>query len=357
MALANFRFTPDTSEEMKRRASEPGRGRTAGGPFQIPLAGWKDILTRLWYSFFEDRIMLIAAGATFYLLLALFPAFAVFVSLYGIVADPATIADHIAFIGRFLPQAGTDMLTTQLQFLIDQDNSSLSIGFLTGLMFALWSANNGIKTLFEAMNVAYGEQEERSIIKLNLVALCFTLGAVFIASVLIFAVGVIPVVMNLVGASGLTDELVFVGRWPVVFAIIVFAIAMIYRFGPSRNRARWRWVFFGATLTAFVWLGASIGFSWYLQNFANYQAIYGSLGAVIGFMMWVWVSSLIFIIGAEVNAEMEHQTAMDTTDTPEKPLGARGARVADTIGKSSAKDPAPTSEKRGLFNLKAKRGH
>lgn len=343
------RFGQNTSEEMRRRAAEPGRGRDATGPFSIPFKGWGDIGRRLYFSFFEDRVMLIAAGATFYLLLALFPAFAVFVSLYGFVADPNSIAGHIAFIGQFLPQAGMELLQAQLERLASQDIAILSRGFIIGLAFSLWSANNGIKTLFEAMNVAYGEQEKRSFLKLNLIAFCFTLGAVFIGIILIVSVGVVPAVMAVFGLSSFTDTLIASMRWPIVFAMIVGSIALIYRYGPSRNRARWVWVIFGALLTSVVWLLGSIAFSWYLQNFANYGATYGSLGAVIGFMMWVWVSSLIFIIGAEINAEMEHQTALDTTDLPEKPLGERGARVADTIGKSSSRGHVPVPEKKGLF--------
>ncbi|MCQ8784189.1 YihY/virulence factor BrkB family protein [Mangrovibrevibacter kandeliae] len=333
----SLRFAPNSTEETRRRASEPGRGRDAALPSQIPWKGWKDILYRIYLSFFEDRVMLIAAGATFYLLLALFPALAVFVSLYGFVSDPVTIRDHIAFIGQFLPPAGTELLQGQLETLTSQDPASLSLGFLTGLLFSLWSANNGIKTLFEAMNVAYGEQEERSFLKLNAVAFCFTLGAVLLGIFMIAIIGVVPIVMNLLGLQSLTDWLIAAMRWPVAFALIVGAIAFVYRFGPSRNRARWSWVILGAIMTTLVWLVVSAGFTWYLGNFANYNATYGSLGAVVGFMMWVWISSLIFIIGAEVNAEMEHQTALDTTDAPEKPLGARGARVADTIGRNSSR--------------------
>lgn len=350
----DLKFAAHTSEETRRRASEPGRGRSAGGPMSIPWKGWKDICLRIYASFFDDRVMLIAAGATFYLLLALFPAFAVFVSLYGFVADPVSIGEHIAFIGQFLPTAGTELLESQLARLVSQDSSSLSLGFVSGLLFALWSANNGIKTLFEAMNVAYGEREQRSFFKLNLVAFCFTLGAIFIGIVLIVTVGVVPVVMAVFGLQSFSEMMIAAMRWPVVFGLIVVAIAMIYRYGPSRRRARWKWVVSGALLAAVVWLLASLGFSWYLQNFANYNAMYGSLGAVIGFMMWVWISSLIFIIGAEINAEMEHQTAHDTVNDPPRPIGERGARVADTLGKSSRRDPAPTAEKRGLFRRKHK---
>ncbi len=349
MVVKSLRFAPHTTEETKMRASEPGRGRSATGPFGIPFKGWKDIAARLWVSFFEDRIMLIAAGATFYLLLALFPALAVFVYFYGLMADPATIAGHIVFLARFLPQAGLELVNAQLEYLVSQNRSSLSVGFVTSLLFALWSANNGIKTLFEAMNVAYGEQEERSFIKLNLVALCFTLGAIFIISVLFIGIGLVPVIMGLIGASSLTDDLVFIGRWPIIFGLVVMSIGLIYRYGPSRARARWAWVLFGAAVTASVWMAATLGFSWYLTNFANYGAMYGSLSAIIGFMMWVWISSVIFILGAEINAEMEHQTAVDTTVSGDTPLGLRGARVADTIGARAGGDRPPPVEKPGLF--------
>ncbi|WP_193227589.1 YihY/virulence factor BrkB family protein [Aureimonas psammosilenae] len=335
-----LRFGESGADEMRRRAGEPGRGRDASGPFGIPAKGWRDIGLRLYNSFFEDRVMLIAAGATFYLLLAMFPAFAVFVSLYGFIADPHTISEHIAFIGQFLPAAGTDLLHAQLERLVTQDTSTLSRTFVIGLVIALWSANNGIKTLFEAMNVAYGEQEKRNFFKLNLLAFCFTLGAVAIGILLIVSVGVVPAVMALLGLSSVTDVFIASMRWPVMFLLVVGSIALVYRFGPSRNPARWRWVLFGAMLTSVVWIVTSIAFSWYLQNLANYSATYGSLGAAIGFMVWLWISSIIFVLGAEINAEMEHQTALDTTDAPAKPIGTRGARVADTIGRSSARASA-----------------
>ena len=331
----NLRFGQSTSEEMRRRASEPGRGRDAALPTSIPWKGWKDVFVRLYVSFFEDRVLLIAAGATFYLLLALFPAFAVFVSLYGFVADPSTISEHIAFIGRFLPQAGTELLQTQLETLVSQDPASLSKGFILGLAVALWSANNGIKTLFEAMNVAYGEQEKRSFIKLNLVAFCFTVGAVFIGIMLIVTVGVVPVIMKIFGLSSFSDVLIASLRWPVVFALIVGSIAMIYRYGPSREYAKLRWLSWGVVFSTLLWFAASLLFSYYLDNFANYNATYGTLGALIGFMVWTWISVLILIVGAELNAELEHQTMRDSTTGRPLPMGERGAFVADTVGKSA----------------------
>lgn len=327
-------------------AREHGRGRRAETPRGISWDGWKDILWRTYAEFNSDRVTLIAAGATFFLLLALFPALAAFVSIYGFVADPVTIADHIAFLGGVLPSGGVDLIKQQLQSLTSQDASSLSFGFIFGLLLALWSANSGIKTLFEAMNIAYDETEKRSFMKLNLLSLLFTLGAIVIAILFIVSVGVVPAVLAFVGLGSAAETLISLARWPVLFAASVFAVAILYRYGPSRERAKWRWVTWGSVVATAVWILASILFSWYLQNFADYNATYGSLGAVIGFMMWTWISVTILIVGAELNSEMEHQTARDTTTGAPQPMGARGASMADTLGERTDKSGTEAKAKR-----------
>lgn len=318
-----------------RRASEPDRGRDAEGPADIPAKGWWDIGKRLWVSITSDRILLIAAGATFYLLLALFPALAAFVSLYGFVADPRTVADQVAFLGGFLPTGGLDLIRTQLQSLAMQDQTALSWGFVTGLAVALWSANNGVKSLFEGLNVAYREAEKRSFVWLNLTSFAFTLGALVVGIAMIVSVGVVPALLALMRLDGWTELIVSTLRWPVLLAMVWAGICLIYRYGPSREPARWRWVTWGAVLATVVWILASMAFSYYLQNFADYNATYGSLGAVIGFMMWTWISVVIMLVGAELNAEVEHQTARDTTTGERLPLGRRGAVMADTVGRAS----------------------
>ena len=309
-----------------------GRGRDATGPAEMPLEGWKDILWRVWGEFTDDRITLIAAGATYYLLLALFPALAAFVSIYGFVADPVTIADHVAFLGGVLPSGGVELIQTQLESLAQQNEAALSITFLFGLLVALWSANNGIKTLFEALNIAYEEKETRGFIKLNLITLLFTLGAIVIGILFIVSVGVVPAVLAFVGLGGWEEALISFLRWPILFVASAGAIAVLYRYGPDRARAKWRWVTWGSVIATALWLVASILFSWYLANFADYNATYGSLGAVIGFMLWTWISVSILLLGAELNSEIEHQTARDSTTGPELPLGPRGAPLAETVG-------------------------
>ncbi len=323
------------SDAHKKRAAEKGRGREAERPSDLPLSGWKDVMWRVYSEMQEDSIMLLAAGATFYLLLALFPFLTAFVSLYGFVSDPKTVADQIAFLGSFMPSGGVELIGSQLKALATQDTSSLSFGFIIGLGVALWSANNGVKALIEGLNVAYGEHEKRSFLWLNLVSFTFTLGAIFISICFLVSVGVVPAVLAFLHLDTWAELLIRIGRWPIMLAAIVAAITLLYRYGPSRQRPKWRWVTWGAAIAAVVWVVTSIAFSFYLQNFADYNATYGTLGAVIGFMVWTWISVVILFVGAEVNAEMEHQTKKDSTTGAPQPLGARGAYMADTLGKSS----------------------
>jgi membrane protein len=321
--------------ESRRDDIQTGHGRHASRPSDIPALGWWDIGWRVWSEVGEDRVMLVAAGVTFYLLLALFPALAAFVSLYGFVADPDTVADHVSHLGGLLPSAGVDIIRTQLDDLASQDEQALGIGFLIGLAIALWSANNGVKALFEAMNIAHEEQEKRGFLMLNLTSIAFTMGALLIGIALILTVGAVPAMLAYLRLDAWAETLIAIGRWPVLLVAILTGISLIYRFGPSRRPPKWRWLSWGAALATIVWVGASWGFSFYLQNFANYNATYGSLGAVIGLMMWTWISVIILIVGAEINAEMEHQTKCDSTVGKPKPMGERGAVVADTLGKTA----------------------
>lgn len=308
------------------------RGRGAEWPSQIPRKGWRDILWRLFARINEDRVMLIAAGATFYLLLALFPALAAFVSVYGFFADPTTIAGHLNVLAGILPQGGLELMEGQLTEFAREGQDTLGISFLIAFAVAFWSANNGVKTLFEALNIAYREREKRSFVALNLLSFVFTIGVMLVAVVLIAVVGILPAMLALLPVDELTDLILRYARWPILLVIAGLGISILYRFGPSRQRARWRWVSWGSVLASLVWLVASAGFSFYLQGFADYNATYGSLGAAIGFMMWTWISVIVLLVGAQLNAEIEHQTAVDTTTGKPQPMGMRGAVMADTLG-------------------------
>lgn len=313
-------------------AHEDIRGRGAEWPSQIPGLGWRDIMWRLFARFNEDRVMLIAAGATFYLLLSLFPALAAFVSVYGFFADPTTIAGHLDALRGILPEGGLDMIEGQLNEFARERPDSLGWSFLIAFAVAFWSANNGVKTLFEALNIAYREREKRSFIALNLLSFVFTIGVMLMASLLVAMVGILPAVLALLPLDEWTDLLLRYARWPLLLLIAGLGISILYRFGPSRTRPNWRWISWGSILACLVWLAASAGFSFYLQGFADYNATYGSLGAAIGFMMWTWISVMVLLVGAQLNAEIEHQTAVDTTIGKPQPMGMRGAEMADTLG-------------------------
>jgi len=312
-----------------------GRGRSASTPSNIPAKGWKDILWHVYHNVPEHRVLSIAAGVTFYVLLAIFPAMAALVAIYGLIADPATVGQHLNDLSSVLPGGATEVIGDQLQRLTAQPPSKLGFALFFGLLISLWSANAGMKALIDALNVVYGEKERRSFIKLNAVSFAFTIAALLFMIIALAAIAVLPVAMGYIGLSGVTEWLVAIGKWPILLVAVAVAIALIYRYGPSREKPQWRWVTWGSAFAAIAWLVVSILFSWYAANFGSYNKTYGSLGAAIGFMTWIWLSSIVVLIGAELDAEMEHQTARDTTAGSPRPIATRGARVADTVGKRS----------------------
>jgi membrane protein len=315
-----------------RAAAEPDRGRSATTPSEIPPRGWKDIFWRIYQNLSEHRVIAIAAGVTFYVLLAIFPGIAALVSVYGLFADATTISKHLNMLAGLLPGGAVDIISEQLQRLTAQPPGKLGLTTFVGLGISLWSANAGIKAMFDALNIVYGEKEKRSFIKLNAVSLAFTAGMLVFALFAMAAVVVLPLALDFVGLGRAIELVLNIGRWPVLLLLVAAWIALVYRYGPSRDTPRWRWVTWGSALAAFLWIAASLLFSWYAANFGSYNKTYGSLGAAIGFMTWIWISTIVVLLGAELDAEMEHQTARDTTEGPPKPLGHRGAAVADTVG-------------------------
>ena len=306
-------------------------GRYAEHVFEIPPPAWRSILKRTMADVGENNLSLIAGGATFFLLLAIFPGLAAFVALYGLVFDVTQVQEHVAALSGVLPGDAITLVSDQLSRLAEQNSNALTFGFVIGLLVALWSANAGVKALFAAMNVVYGESEKRGFFTLTLVSFAFTLAAIFGAAVLLGAVVVVPAVLTHVGLGSTGETLVSLARWPVLFVILMLGLSLLFRYGASRRAPRLRWVIWGSALTSVLWVIASAAFSYYLSNFANYNATYGSLGAIVGFMMWLYVSLMILLIGAEFNAEVEHQVVTDTTVGPVKPMGKRRAVVADTL--------------------------
>ncbi|OWV85779.1 ribonuclease [Rhizobium sp. N122] len=338
-AIGAFVLIQAKQSEALVPSAAPGRaiddhGRSAATPEAIPLSGLRDVFWRVYHEVLNDRVTLIAAGVTFYLLLALFPAMAALVSLYGLVADPVTISEHLRELAGLLPPGAFDLLADQIKELVSKRDSALGITFFVGLGIALWSTHSGTLAIFDAMNVAYEENEKRGLIRLNLVGLCFTLSAMLLMVVMVVLVGVMPVVLSYLWLDQFKEHMALLLRWPLLLLVVALAVTSVYRFGPSREPARVRWMTWGAGLTTLAWAAMSLVFSFYLDHFANYNATYGTLGALIGFLIWIWLSVVILVIGAELNAELEHQTARDTTTGTPLPMGARGAYVADTLGET-----------------------
>lgn len=330
------------TEQRRGAAGAGGRGQSASSPAAIPSRGWKDILVRVGGEISKDRVMLIAAGVTFYLLLAMVPAMSAFISIYGLFADPATVQQQLQMLEGFIPGGGMAILDEQLSRLAGQANTTLGVTLAISLAIALWSTNAGVKALFEAMNVAYGEQERRSFIKLTAISLAFTLATIVAGVIGLGVIVLLPTALQFVGLAQGTEWLIRLGSYALLAAMALLGLAALYRWGPCRANAKWRWITPGAVLTVVVTLIVSVLFSWYVANFGSYNETYGSLGALIGFMTWIWITSTIVIVGAELNAEMEHQTARDTTTEPTMPMGHRGARMADQVaaGSSNSRDVA-----------------
>jgi membrane protein len=318
----------------KGRINQPGRGRSASSPTGIPGKGWMDVFWRIYNQLQNDRLLAVAAGVVFYMLLALFPALTALVSLYGLVSDPAEINAQLALLAGVVPSDVVAIIRDQVTRVSEARSGSLGLGFLIGIAFALWSTNGGMKAIIDSLNVVYDEREERSFIVLTLVSFAFTIGSLVFVVLAMSAVVITPLVLPWLGMESLSERIISLLRWPALLIIVLLWLSLLYRYGPCRTAAQWRWLSVGSLFAALCWLAASSLFSWYLSNFANYNVTYGSLGAVIGLMMWLWVSVIVILFGAELNAELEHQTAEDTTVRPEQPLGERGAVMADTVGKA-----------------------
>jgi membrane protein len=331
-ALARATPAQEPLTWQERRAAERGRGRRAHAPLRIPWRGWKDILVRSYHQIQNDRLLALAAGVAFYSLVALFPAIAAGVSSYALFADAATIGKHLSIAADIVPAGALDMLGEEISRIAAKSEGKLTFGFLLGLAIALWSANAGMKAVFDALNLIYDEDEKRGLIWLNVVSLFFTICAIAGAGLVIALIVVFPVLLAAFGLTSSDQPIIGYLRWPVMFVLIILGLAVLYRYGPSRRLAKWRWISIGSVFASLSWLAVSSLFSWYLGNFANYNATYGALGAVVGLMMWMWLSTIVVLVGAELNSEIEHQTARDSTVGPEKPLGTRGAVMADTVG-------------------------
>lgn len=306
-------------------------GRNARKPSQFTWSDWMAIFKRTFAELSADNLTLVAAGVAFYAMLALFPGIAALVMFYGLFSDPATIQDHLSALQRFVPPEAFGLIEDQLKQVAGGGRTALGIGSILSLLLAIWSAKAGVSALITGLNIVYDEDDERGIVASLAIAFTLTLLLLVVATVAFGVVVAAPVVLDLLPLGPVATWAAAILRWPVMLAAVILAIGALYRWGPSRADARISWISWGAAIAAVVWVAGSGLFSLYVSNFANYNETYGSLGAVVGLLMWFWLSAFIVLLGAELNAEMEHHTRADTTTGPDKPMGERGAYVADSV--------------------------
>jgi membrane protein len=315
-----------------------GAGRQADVPQEIPPKGWKDIAKRTGKEVKQDQVPLLSAGVAFYALLALFPAAIAGVSIYGLVADPTTVTNQIEKLTEMLSPSTADLVGEQIKQVTGAAGGALGLATVIGILTALWSASSGMKALITGVNLAYDETETRKFVKLRGLALLFTLGAMVLLGVALALIVGFPAVADswptpLAWTAGIL-------RWVLLAALLILSLAVLYRYAPDRDEPRWTWVSWGSGIATLLWVLASVGFSIYANSFGNYNKTYGALAGVIILMFWLFLTSFVVLVGAELNTEMELQTAKDTTKGPQQPMGERGGHAADHVAESPAAEPS-----------------
>jgi membrane protein len=332
-ALAAYGIASKRRRQDRLRASfgDQSEGRLADEPHEIGHRGWREILTRLLRDIGRDNLSLMSAGVAFYALLSLAPGFTALIALYGLVFDTSEVQRQVQYIEGMIPAEARRLIADQLTHIVQASNSKLGLGLVVSLAIALWSANSGTSSLMSALNVAYAEEERRSLLHYYASSLLLTLAFIVFGIASLLLVAVIPAVVGLLPFGDFGKTIVSWVRWPVLVVLFALGLAFIFRYAPCRREPRWSWVNWGALAATILWIGGSALFSFYVGEFASYDRTYGSLGAVVVLLMWFYLSAFAVLLGGELNAEMEHQTARDTTRPPRKPMGKRGAFVADTL--------------------------
>jgi len=304
-------------------------GEQAETPGQIPARGWFQVLRRSFKQVGDDHLTLIAGGIAYMWFLALFPGMIAAVLIWGLVADPAQIQQQISDLAASLPASAQPLVTDQLSSATSSAGSGAGLAVAGSIALALWSASSGVAGLVEATNIAYDEEEGRNFFVKRGLALLMTLGFLVFLLVAVALVVVFPVVLDQLAAGIVVEVVAQVVRWVVLVFVVVVALGLLYRVGPDRDPARVRWLSLGAVVATVCWVAASVGFSFYVDNFGSYGETYGSLAGVVVLLLWFWITALVVLIGAEINAESEAQTVRDTTTGSPEPLGQRGAVKAD----------------------------
>ncbi len=320
---------------------EAHRGRDAEVPADIPVRGWKDIAVRVKDEIGDDHTVLTAAGVAFFAFLAVIPALAALVSIAGLVTSPAEAAERIESLLGGLPQEAKDLLAGQLESMAGQELGSLSTGLIVAVALSLWSASGGMGHLIEGINIAYDERDERNFFHRKALSLVLTIGAILFLVAAVIGLAALPTLVDRAGlpsGARIAVEMMF---WPILTIGFATGAAVLYRFGPDRSSPEWRWVSWGSVIAVLIWILATIGFRLYTATFGSYSETYGSLAAVVVLLLFLFITSFVILLGAQINSEMEHQTTVDTTEGPDQPMGRRDAVMADTVGATTVDADAP----------------
>ena len=331
-----------------RGSTSAVRGEEASSPWRIPAAGWKDVALRTWREAGKDNIGLIASGVAFYGFLAMVPLLGAIVLSYGLIADGPTVIKHVQALTSAMPADAAKLIGEQLLNVIKTSGSKKGFGLIIALVIALYGAMKGAGAVIIALNIAYDEENKRGFVASNLLALAITVGAVLLAVLAMTSIGALGHLDTLF--PGAPPFLLMIGKvasYLLMAAAGAAAAASLYRFAPDRDGARWTWLTPGSVLVSLLWLIVTVGFGVYVANFGNYGATYGSLSAVIVLLTWLYLSAYILLLGAELNSELERQTAEDTTEGPERRMGTRHAHAADTLaaGNADASSDAPADHR------------
>ena len=325
-------------------------GIHADKPTEIPWRGWKQILKRAWAENKADNMPIIAGGVAFFGFLSIFPALIALISLYGLVASPETVARQVEDLSAQLPDSAADLIGDQLEAIVNNSGSALSISLVVSILAALWSASGGVGNVVTAVNLAYDEVEARNFLRLKLLSLGLTLAAIVFVLVTFSLVAVVPQVIEALPLGVIGTILAQAARWVLLLAVFSGALAVLYRVAPDRDSPRFTWVSLGAVIVTVIWAAVSVGFAVYVDNFGSYDKTYGAIAGVIVLMLWLYLTCYLVLLGAEINSEAEHQTAHDTTTGEPQPMGARDAQMADTLPEKPEPekgDSHPTSKKAG----------
>jgi membrane protein len=306
-------------------------GVHAEKPTQIPAKGWLQIVKRAWAENTADNMPIIAGGVAFFGFLAVFPALIATISIYGLVASPAEVAQQIESLSGQLPTEAQTLLREQLTSITENSGGALTVSLVISILAALWSASGGTGNLITAVNIAYDEVETRGFVKRKALALGLTLGAIVFILITFALVAVVPVVLDALPLGIFGTILAQVLRWVLLLGVVAGSLAILYRVAPDRDAPKMRWVSLGSVVVTVIWAVVSLLFSLYVNNFGSYDKTYGAIAGVIVLMLWLYLTCYLVLLGAEINAETEHQTAHDTTEGEPAPMGRRDATVADEL--------------------------